>query len=211
MRLIAHRGYSHRYGDNNMISFREAFNNGFDMIELDIQLCASEEVVIYHDTYIDNKYIRNINYQDLKKHNILLLEEFFKEFHNKNILIYLDIKGKQDVSLPLIKLIKKWYSNKYEYIYVSGFNRKFINEFVSSGLPVHLGFTTENNFHNEHLEILTKHCSFACLHWTVLDDNTIQFLQSKNIEVFSYTCKERFIQEHMKKFKLDGIVSNYPI
>ena len=211
MRLIAHRGYSHRYGDNNMISFREALNNGFDMIELDVQLCASEEVVIYHDTYIDNQYIRNMNYQDLKKYNILLLEEFFKEFHNKNILIFLDIKGKQDISSPLIKLIKKWYSNKYENIYVSGFNRKFITEFVSSRLPIHLGFTTENDFTCEDLEILTKHCSFTCLHWTVLDHNTIQFLQNKKIKVFSYTCKDRFIHEHMKKFKLDGIVSNFPI
>ena len=50
MLKIAHRGYSEKYGDNNMISFREALYAGFDMIELDILLCRTGEIVIYHDT-----------------------------------------------------------------------------------------------------------------------------------------------------------------
>lgn len=33
---IAHRGYSSLYGDNNLVSFQEALNHSFDMIELDL-------------------------------------------------------------------------------------------------------------------------------------------------------------------------------
>ena len=34
MLKIAHRGYSDKYGDNNMKAFHEALYAGFDMIEL---------------------------------------------------------------------------------------------------------------------------------------------------------------------------------
>ena len=47
--LIAHRGYSGKYGDNNMMSFQAAYDNGFNMIETDVQLCKTGEIVIYHD------------------------------------------------------------------------------------------------------------------------------------------------------------------
>ena len=37
MLKIAHRGYSHVYGDNTKESFLQACRSDFDMIELDIQ------------------------------------------------------------------------------------------------------------------------------------------------------------------------------
>ena len=36
---IAHRGY--KYIDNSILAFENAIKEGFDMIELDIQLCKS--------------------------------------------------------------------------------------------------------------------------------------------------------------------------
>ena len=60
-------------GDNNMKAFREALYAGFDMIGVDILLCRSGEIVIYHDTYIENKPICQLDYKDLKKYNIILL------------------------------------------------------------------------------------------------------------------------------------------
>ena len=54
---IGHRGFPDKFGDNNMVSFTEAHRIGFDMIELDIQLCQTGEIVVYHDTWFENKYI----------------------------------------------------------------------------------------------------------------------------------------------------------
>lgn len=209
---IAHRGHSHKYGDNNMLSFQKAFEDGFEMIELDIQLCGSGEIIIYHDTYIDSQYINKLSYDYLKQKDIILLEDFFREFRNKDVFIYLDIKGSYKVSYPLIDMLKKWFSqDSLKKIYISGFDRKFVDVFVDSQLPIHLGFTTENNFPVEQLKHITKHCSFACLHWTALDVEAIKFFKKNNIAVYSYTCKEDFILQYMKQFDLDGIVTNYPI
>ena len=46
---IAHRGYSSKYSDNTRASFLGAIDAGFDMIELDVHLCESGELVIHHD------------------------------------------------------------------------------------------------------------------------------------------------------------------
>ena len=54
---IGHRGFPDNFGDTNMVSFLEAERVGFDMIELDIQLCNTGEIVVYHDTWFKNKYI----------------------------------------------------------------------------------------------------------------------------------------------------------
>ena len=195
-----------------MLSFQKAFEDGFEMIELDIQLCGSGEIINYHDTYIDSQYINKLTIDYLQKRNIILLEDFFREFRNKDVFIYLDIKGSYNISYPLINMLKKWFSHdSLKKIYISGFDRRFVDIFVDSQLPIHIGFTTENNFPLEQLKHITKHCSFACLHWTALDNDAIKFFKKNKIAVYSYTCKEDFILQYMKQFDLDGIVTNYPI
>ena len=212
MLKIAHRGYSDKYGDNNMNAFREALIAGFDMIELDIQLCGSGEVVIYHDTYIDKQYICDLDYNTLKKHNILLLDDFMLEFHDKDILLYFDLKGDYKVIFKLIESVKKWFNReRMKKIYISAFNRKFVKPLLEEKLPVKIGFTTENLFTIDQYEYLCKDCVFACFHWTILDENVIKYLKSKNIQIFAYTNKDEFIFKHIFDYKIDGIVSNIKI
>ncbi len=212
MLKIAHRGYSDKYGDNNMNAFREALIAGFDMIELDIQLCGSGEVVIYHDTYIDKQYICDLDYDTLKKNNILLLDDFMLEFHDKDILLYFDLKGDYKVIFKLIESIKKWFNREQmKKIYISAFNRKFVKPLLEEKLPVKIGFTTENLFTIDQYEYLCKDCVFACFHWTILDKNVIKYLKSKNMQIFAYTNKDEFIFKHIFDYKIDGIVSNIKI
>ena len=64
---IAHRGY--KFKDNTIEAFENAIKNSFDMIELDIQLCKSGEIVIYHDIVINNQYILDITLDELRKFN----------------------------------------------------------------------------------------------------------------------------------------------
>jgi glycerophosphoryl diester phosphodiesterase len=212
MLKIAHRGYSDKYGDNNMNSFKEALNAGFDMIELDIQLCGSGEVVIYHDTYIDKQYICDLDYDTLKKRNIILLDDFMLEFHDKNILLYFDLKGDYKVIFELIKSIKKWFKREQmKKIYISAFNRKFIDPLLEETLPVKIGFTTDNLFTIDQYDCIFKDCEFVCFHWTVLDEDVIKHLKSKNIQIFAYTNKDEFILNHILYYKVDGIVSDIKV
>jgi len=209
---IAHRGYSDIYGDNNMKSFHEAIQAGFDMIELDIQLCASGEIVVFHDIFLQGQYISEMSYHDLKQHNIVLLETVFMIFHNRPIRFFLDVKGDHSVVETMVPLLQRWFpANDMQRIYVSGFGRYIVDPLVISGLKVHIGLTTENMFTPSQLDALIENCDFVCIHWTALLEETIQCLQENGIMVFSYTGKDDFSLNHMRKFALDGIVSNYPI
>ena len=60
MLKIAHRGYSYKYKDNSIEAFIGAIEEGFDMIELDIQLCKDDEIIIFHDTMIYSRFCEYI-------------------------------------------------------------------------------------------------------------------------------------------------------
>ena len=207
---IGHRGFPDKFGDNNMVSFLEAERVGFDMIELDIQLCKTGEIVVYHDTWFDNKYILDTPYCELKKFDMVLLEDVFEAFVATKMMLFLDIKGTEKIVTPLMYMIDKWFSRgDMNRIYISGFNRKFVKDIKKPFSRYNLGFTTENMFPPEQLDILCDGMGFVCFHWTALDKESIDHLHKKGILVFSYTCKDDFILNHMLEHDIDGIVSNY--
>ena len=207
---IAHRGHSHRYGDNNMTAFREAVKAGFDMIELDIQLCGSGEIVVFHDICINNKYIAEMPINDLAIMGVLTLEEVLAELSPTDIKLFLDIKGTHYVSYLLVDIIAKWFpGNKAASVFVSGFNRRFVSRIRDANLGVNIGLTTCNTFDAEQMDALTPDCSFVCLDWTALDTHTIDHLHKKGVLVFAYTCSNDFIYRHMTEYRIDGIVTNY--
>jgi glycerophosphoryl diester phosphodiesterase len=212
MLQIAHRGYSAKYGDNNMESFCEAIYNRFDMIELDIQLCKTGEIVIFHDTYLDGKAIIDYEVTELLPHGIITLDDFFLDISPNLIKVFLDIKGSPDIAYPLINMLSALFTDQQlRNIYISGFGRHSIETLRNTHLPICLGLTTSNDFTLEQLEALTKSLDFVCLHWTALNHENIEFLKSKNKLVFSYTCENEHNYRVMKQYPLDGIVTNYPL
>lgn len=209
---IAHRGYSQLYGDNNMYSFQKALEHGFQMIELDIQMCSSGHIVVYHDIYIYNEYISDLPFSELSSYGIISLDQFFSEFAHTDILIFLDIKGKRQIIHEILDIIRKWFVPETMHrIFISSFDTFIIDPILNSNFNVRIGFTTSSSFSTNDLDIITQHCDFVCYHWTALDKSTVEYFKEKGILVFSYTCENKFIENHIHKYNVDGIVSNYPI
>ena len=105
---IAHRGYSAKYKGNTWSAFKNVKNKGFDMIEIDIQLCKTGEIVIYHDLFLKNQRIINLTLKEVKKKkkSIITLQEFFKYFDSNEQPIYFDMKGKDELAHRLFCFIK---------------------------------------------------------------------------------------------------------
>ena len=53
MVIIGHRGASGYEPENTLRSFAKAIELGVDMIEFDVHVCASGELVIIHDDTVD--------------------------------------------------------------------------------------------------------------------------------------------------------------
>ena len=95
MIIIAHRGFSSKYYDNNLMSFKKAMDTSFTMVEMDIRLNKENELVIYHDNSVNNKLIKNMSNNEIKRNSILFLSDFFENIELKKNII-LDLKGSND-------------------------------------------------------------------------------------------------------------------
>ena len=104
---IAHRGNSHYYKDNSIQSFTSALDENFDMIELDIQLCRSGEIVVNHDLFIDYNFIKNMDLNEIQEidSDIITLKQFFEIPRMKDIDVYLDLKGDIKIAKEVVKFI----------------------------------------------------------------------------------------------------------
>jgi glycerophosphoryl diester phosphodiesterase len=51
--ILAHRGFSAKYAENTMVAFTAAREAKADGIELDVQMCSTGEIVVFHDYTTD--------------------------------------------------------------------------------------------------------------------------------------------------------------
>lgn len=210
MYCIAHRGNSDKHKDNTLESFLSALEYKFDMIELDIQLTKDNKIIIYHDTYINDQLIKDMNYSDIIKldKDIISIQDFFEKIDYNKISIYLDIKGDHYICSYLHKFLCNMDISK---ILIGSFNFITLETLYNLNNSYNLGLITENNMNNEILQyyIDKLDIAFISYHWSVLDNRSINYLQNRNILVFTYTCKDKNIEHFIKKYRIDGVVSNY--
>lgn len=209
---IAHRGDSRLYKDNTTESFLSAIKNKFDMIELDIQLTKDNKIIVYHDILLDNVLIGDLTYNSIYNidNSILLLSDFFKIIDISKIKIYIDVKGTTNI-IPYLHNILQ--TQKLDNIYIGCFNMLLLHELHKQNSNYKLGLITDNVFEQQDLLMYIKryNLTFYCCYWQLLDSSTITFLHNHNILVYSYTCDNNDIFTFMKKYDIDGIVTNYKL
>jgi glycerophosphoryl diester phosphodiesterase len=207
---IAHRGYCINYHSNTLNSIKDAINNNFDMIEIDIQLDKNNNIIVYHDIHYKDKLIENYSYNELKKEipDLLLLSHLFKNINYKDVKIYLDLKGSDKLSYELHSLFTKMNIDTTN-IWLASFNLNHI-DILNKMDRYNLGLISENNYTLDMLTYLTSkyNFSFIAFAWTVLNEQTIQFLKSRNIKIFTYTINQLYQINFIKHYGVDGIITD---
>ena len=204
MKYIAHRGYSLKYKDNSIEAIREAIHRDYDGVEIDVQLCGSGELVLYHDIYIEGEYISDLNIGRVRELGICTLQDVYEQIPEiRQVLLILDIKGS---NLNIAKTLSKFYENESsDNIFFCSFNRKIVYN-----LPKHfkVGSTFESTFHISEYPVITMGLNVVILHWTCLDHEIIHYCSTKDIKVYTYTHKEDEELEYMYRYRVDGIITN---
>jgi glycerophosphoryl diester phosphodiesterase len=204
MKCIAHRGYSLKYKDNSIEGIREAIHREYDGVEIDVQLCGSGELVLYHDIYIEGRYISDLNIERVRELGICTLQDVYEQIPEiKQVLLILDIKG---TDLGVVKTLVKFYEKEStENVLFCSFNRKIVYN-----LPNHfkVGSTFESTFHISEYPLITMGLNAVILHWTCLDHEFIHYCSTKDIKVYTYTHKEDEELEYMYRYRVDGIITN---
>lgn len=208
---IAHRGYSSKYSDNTRASFVGAIDAGFDMIELDVHLCNSGELVIHHDLLFKGIPITKWSKDRLQKHNVMTLHEYFElisDITNNTMKTYLDVKGSIDVMKALIDFLRVK-EVVYDNIYVGTFHIDQLLALHNSKLMVHKGLITANAYTVDTLRPFLPLCDFFSFHFEMFDNRLYHDLQKENKTVFLYTCHNILEYAYIKlNLHYDGIVSN---
>jgi|SaaInlStandDraft_2_1057019.scaffolds.fasta_scaffold20525_4 glycerophosphoryl diester phosphodiesterase len=211
---IAHRGNSELHKDNTIDSFISALDNDFDMIELDIQLCKSGEIIVYHDTYINDKMIIDMDFKDLLQlePDIITLEEFFNIPGMKDTYVYLDLKGNLEIADELVEFIEDKELNK-DKIVIASFNLKHLEILFALNNELQLGFITANNLSDSLYCKLGQldYIDFVCINWAMLDHESIELINLLGMKLYAYTCSNKTILKHMLEYNIDGIVTNFKI
>ena len=177
--LIAHRGKVDSINKENTIeAFKAAINDiKYDGFELDIRETKDKKIVVVHDFVVDNKLIKRVNYKELERYNIPLLESVLKLDTEKIIMI--EIKDPNMDINALSKLLEKYQDKK---IYLMSFYNNVIKEFLKLSHTCKCGIL---NYGFNH-EYSYNEYDFICILDFSLTDNIIDYFRRRKLEVFSY-------------------------
>ena len=121
MLIIGHRGAAELAPENTIRSIQAALDSNVDMIEIDIALCKTGEVVLMHDDKVDKLtdgqgYLADFTLNDLKNLNagdgekIPTLQEVI-DFIDSRCPLNIEIKGK-DSSVEVARILLKEFKEK---------------------------------------------------------------------------------------------------
>ena len=182
----------------------------FDMIEIDIQLDKDNNIIVFHNTFVEKLYIYTLHYKEIKRQypELLLLKDLFKNIEYKNIKLYFDLKGENKLADELHSFIIK---NNIDItnIWFGSFNINHLEILSKKELDYKLGLITNNDFTIDILSYISSkyNLKFICFDWLILNKNIIQFLKSKQINVFCYTLNNEN-KNFIFDYKVDGVVTD---
>ncbi len=115
--IWGHRGAGIHSVENTIDSFQKAVEMGVDGIETDAYLSKDEQIVLFHDYFVEKDgkkiEIKKLTLKEIKEislkgnKTIPTLGEVFDVFKSKNIKYSIDLKG-NNVGFKIIKLAKEY-------------------------------------------------------------------------------------------------------
>jgi glycerophosphoryl diester phosphodiesterase len=101
---VAHRGASAHYPENTLLAFRQAIQQGVDVLEVDIHITSDDELIVIHDSTLErttnghgkigDKSLQEILQLDAGQgEKIPLLTEVIQLAREAQIRLFVEIKG----------------------------------------------------------------------------------------------------------------------
>ena len=218
---IGHRGANGYELENSIASFKKARELDVDMIELDVQCCASGELIVMHDKKIDRTttgsgYLSDLTLTDLQQYQlnngepIPTLRNVF-DFIDKKIAIDIEIKG-QECAQKVIDLIGEYVSRgwQYKHFLVTSFDHHQLQHIQQHAPEIPLGVLIVGmplDYATCATE-LNATTIVACkdfINQVFVDD-----AHKRGLKIFVFTANEPDEITCLKKLGVDGIISDYP-
>nr|WP_299072690.1 glycerophosphodiester phosphodiesterase family protein [uncultured Allomuricauda sp.] len=220
--VIGHRGAMGHETENTLASIKKAMDLGVDMIEIDVFKIKSGEIVVFHDDEVERlsngkglieEYdIVELNKLTLKgNHTIPLLQDILNLIDG-NVALNIELKGAntaKDVNTIMANYInnKGWKSDDFV---ISSFKWNELEKMRTINRDVKIAILTEE----DPLEAISiaKELNAVAINpdfKTLTTENTSK-MHKEGFKVYTWTVNQPDDIQRMKKFRVDGIITNYP-
>ena len=222
IRKIGHRGAKGYCAENTLISFQKALDLNVDGIELDVHVCATGELMVFHDFTLDRMTngsgeIHNFSLAELKKlrinevFEIPTLEEVLNLI-DKKCQVNIELKG-HDTAKPTVQAIVKYikeYNWEMEDFIVSSFQRDELFKVSQFNSKIPLAVLTQASVEQAIEWAEEFSAKYIHPHFSLLTkDNCIEANQ-KGFQINTWTVNDIIDIERLKKYKINGIISDFP-
>ncbi len=219
---IGHRGAKRYVAENTLESIQKALDFNVDGIEIDVHLCDSGELVVFHDFTLDRMTngtgeVSKMSLLELKKlkvdgsFSIPTLEEVLDRIDRK-CLLNIELKGK-NTAIKTCEVIQYYIQKKkwnYDGFIVSSFQHHELEAVFNIDKNIPLGVLTKANV-DLAIEFATT-INAVAIHpnYALLTDQNVKRAQSKGYNVYTWTVNDYDTIHRMKGYGVNGIISDVP-
>ncbi len=218
---IGHRGAMGYAPENTLLSFKKAIPFS-DMVELDVYVCKTGEVVVFHDHRLErctngSGYVMDKTFTELRTldagqgQQIPTLEEVLDLIDNQ-VAINIELKGPGTAG-PVFKIVDQYVkAGQYslDRFVISSFNHPELLAFktlapqISIGclisiIPVDLAAIAE-----------TVKADYLNVSGEFISQELVDDAHRRGLKVLVWTVNELDDIDYIKSLGVDGIFSNYP-
>lgn len=219
---IGHRGAMGYAPENTLLSVEAAIKCGADIIEIDVQQCASGEMVVFHDRKVDRTtngtgFVKQLTLPQLRAldagsgQHIPTLEETLALI-NRRCRVNIEIKDHRLVE-PIHQLIEQYVRHsqwQYDDFLISSFNQYTLRAFTKLNprlpkgaliLGISLGYAE-----------FAKKVSATSVHPSseFITEDFVHDAHHRGLKVYVWTVNDPDEIAEMKALNVDGIISDYP-
>lgn len=219
---IGHRGAMGYVAENTLESIQKALDFGVHGIEIDVHLCASGELVVFHDFTLERisngiGEISKNTLSELKqlkignKFQIPTLEEAL-DLINKKCILNIELKG-QLTAFETCRIIEKYVKinswNHSDFL-VSSFQKNELEEVYKTNKNIPLAILTKAGI-NDAIEFAeTIEAKAIHPNYFLLSSKNVIEAQERGFKVNTWTVNDEQTIKRMKLYGVDAIISDFP-
>ena len=213
---IGHRGAKGYVAENTLESIKKAMLLKVDMIEIDVHLCKTGELVVIHDEELGNttsgngvvsdKSLAQIkSFRTREGYQIPTLSEVLELIQDK-VILNIELKG-EGTAEPVLKCLQKFPESK---ILISSFSFNELMSLRSLNPEIPVAVLTENDLSMAFLQ--ARHLKAFSIHpyYKMVTRDFIADCHRNDIKVYVWTVNKPEKIKKLKSLDVDGIFSDFP-
>lgn len=220
--VFGHRGAKGYIMENTLESIAYALELGVNAIEIDVFVCASGELVVFHDDQLNRLsahegQIELLELEELKKiklnggYTIPTLSEVL-HFIDDKVILNIELKG-ENTAKKVFQLLESIY-NQHVFsktnIIISSFHEQELRIYRNLDSEMKIGVLTKEDW-NEDLKLAIDLNAFSVHpHKDQLTSARVQRVQALSFKVFPFTVNEKEEIASFMEMGVDGLFCDYP-